>query len=131
MQQVHVDKSKLTSAELVDMDAGALADGGVRLAVESFSVTANNVTYAVVGDGFGYWNFFPAPEGKGIVPMWGHARVVESNSPDFAVGERVYGYLPMASHLDVVPGKVSASGFVDMAPHRQPMCRPVRSSRQP
>ena len=121
MQQVHVDKSKLASAELVDMDPGALADGGVRLAVESFSVTANNVTYAVVGDGFGYWNFFPAPEGKGIVPMWGHARVVESNSPDFAVGERVYGYLPMASHLDVIPGKVSASGFVDMAPHRQPM----------
>ena len=121
MQQVHVDKSKLTNAELVEISDGALADGGVRLAVESFSVTANNVTYAVVGDGFGYWNFFPAPEGKGIVPMWGHAKVIESHHPDFAVGERVYGYLPMASHLDVMPGKVSASGFVDMAEHRQPM----------
>ena len=121
MQQVHVDKSELTKAEIVDLDEGALADGGVRLAVESFSVTSNNVTYAVVGDGFGYWNFFPAPEGKGIVPMWGHARVVESDHPEFAEGERVYGYLPMASHLDVLPGKVSAGGFVDMAEHRQPM----------
>ena len=121
MQQVHVDKCELTKAEVVDLDEGALADGAVRLAVESFSVTSNNVTYAVVGDGFGYWNFFPAPEGKGIVPMWGHARVIESDHPEFAEGERVYGYLPMASHLDVLPGKVSAGGFVDMAEHRQPM----------
>lgn len=121
MQQVHVAKSDLTHAEMVDADAGPLADGAVRLAVESFSVTSNNVTYAVVGDGFGYWNFFPAPEGKGIVPMWGHARVVESNCPDIAVGERVYGYLPMASHLDVLPGKITKGGFVDTAAHRQPM----------
>ena len=121
MQQVHVEKSQLTNADLVEVDAGPLADGGVRLAIESFSVTANNITYAVVGDGFGYWNFFPAPDGMGIVPMWGHARVIESKHPEFSEGERVYGYLPMATHLDVVPGKVSASGFMDMAEHRQPM----------
>ena len=41
-------------------------------------VTANNVTYAVAGDSFKYWDFFPAPEGFGIVPMWGHARVIEN-----------------------------------------------------
>ena len=121
MLQVHVQKTDLPKAELVEVEPGALAEGAVRLAIESFSVTSNNVTYAVVGDGFGYWNFFPAPEGKGIVPMWGHARVIESNCPDIAVGERVYGYLPMATHLDVVPGKVSESGFMDMAEHRQPM----------
>jgi hypothetical protein len=119
--QVHVNKSDIGKAELAELATETLADGAVRLAVESFSVTANNVTYAVVGDGFGYWNFFPAPDGKGIVPMWGHARVVESNYPDIAVGERVYGYLPMASHLDLLPGKVSAGGFTDMAEHRQPM----------
>jgi len=121
IQQVHVRKDDLTQATLVDVDNGALAEGAVRLAVESFSITSNNITYAVVGDGFGYWNFFPAPEGKGIVPMWGHAKVVESNSADFSVGERVYGYLPMASHLDVVPGNVSASSFVDTTDYRQPM----------
>lgn len=53
--------------------------------------------------------------------MWGHARVVASHCPDIAVGERVYGYLPAATHLDVIPGKISASGFTDMADHRQPM----------
>ncbi len=125
--QVHVRKSALTDAVLVESPLGPLADGAVRLAVESFSVTANNVTYAVVGDGFKYWDFFPAPEGFGIVPMWGHARVAESRHPEIAVGERVYGYLPMASHLDVRPGKVSPSGFLDTTDYRQPMS-PVYNS---
>ena len=121
MQQVHVDKSQLTDAQVVSFDAPALADGAIRLAIESFSVTANNVTYAVMGDSFRYWHFFPAPDGKGIVPMWGHARVIESRHDDILEGERVYGYLPMATHLDVQPAKVSAGSFIDAAEHRQPM----------
>jgi len=125
--QVHVRKGALTEAVLADLALGPLPDGAVRLAIESFSVTANNVTYAVVGDGFKYWDFFPAPEGFGIVPMWGHAQVIESRHSDIAVGERVYGYLPMASHLDVVPGRVSPGGFSDVSEHRQPMS-PVYNS---
>ncbi|MCR2834638.1 DUF2855 family protein [Parerythrobacter lacustris] len=121
MQQVHVRKNQLTEAAVVTVEPSPLPDGAVRLSIESFSVTANNVTYAVIGDMFGYWNFFPAPGELGIVPMWGHATVVESNCPDIAVGERVYGYLPMADMLDVVPGNISKSGFVDTAAHRQPM----------
>lgn len=125
--QVHVRKGALNEAALVQLPLALLAEGAVRLAVESFSVTANNITYAVVGDGFKYWDFFPAPEGLGIVPMWGHARVIESRNPDFAVGERVYGYLPMASHLDVRPGKVTPGGFLDTTDYRQPMS-PVYNS---
>lgn len=125
--QVHVRKIALTDAALVEVPFGQLADGAVRLQIESFSVTANNVTYAVVGDGFKYWDFFPAPEGSGIVPMWGHAQVIESRHPAIAVGERVYGYLPMASHLNVIPGRVSPGGFSDMSEHRQPMS-PVYNS---
>ena len=96
-------------------------DGEILLEVEGFAVTANNVTYAVVGEQLGYWNFFPAPESWGIVPVWGHARVIASRHAEIAVGERVYGYLPMASHLIVQPGPVAADGFRDMAAHRQPM----------
>src|SRR5690606_8929868 len=33
-------------------------------------------------------------------------------------GERVYGYFPMSTHLDVVAGDVRADGFTDLAPHR-------------
>jgi len=122
-----VRKTALTDAVLAEMPLAPLAEGAIRLAVESFSVTANNVTYAVAGDSFKYWDFFPAPDGFGIVPMWGHARVIESHCPDIAVGERVYGYLPMASHLDVVPGRISAGGFLDTTDYRQPMS-PVYNS---
>jgi Protein of unknown function (DUF2855) len=118
---VWVKKSALTETQLHEAALPALGDGEVRLKIESFSVTANNITYAVIGDMFGYWNFFPAEGDWGVVPMWGHAVVEESRNPEIAVGERVYGYLPMATHLDVLPGKVSASGFTDMAAHRQPM----------
>ena len=122
MQQVEVSRSNPADTGLVSVDLPPLGDGEVRLAIESFSVTANNVTYAVMGEPFGYWNFFPASDpARGIVPMWGHARVVESRHGDIAVGERVYGYLPMADTLDVLPGQVTATGFADMAAHRQPM----------
>ncbi|MEP0190803.1 MAG: DUF2855 family protein [Erythrobacter sp.] len=121
ISQIHVRKDQLTEATKAEVSVGDLAEGAVRLKVESFSVTANNITYAVVGDGFGYWNFFPTADGHGIVPMWGHAQVIESNSEEIAVGERVYGYLPMASHLDVIPGKISAGGFTDLTDYRQPM----------
>lgn len=121
IQQVHVRRDDLNSASLVEVAQDPLADNAIRVAVESFSVTSNNVTYAVVGEQVGYWQFFPAPEGFGIVPMWGHAKVIESNNSDIAVGERIYGYLPMASHLDLLPGKISASGFVDMTDYRQPL----------
>ena len=49
----------LTRSRVVDVPLPPLGDGALRLRMESFSVTANNVTYAVVGDAFGYWNFFP------------------------------------------------------------------------
>ena len=120
-QTVYIARDDLTSAALADTDLGALAPDAVRLKIESFSVTSNNITYAVAGEQMGYWNFFPVAEGKGVVPMWGHAVVEASNHGEFTVGERVYGYLPMGTHLDVLPGKVSASGFTDMAEHRQPM----------
>ena len=118
---VQIKRDAITETRIVDLDQPPLGDGEVRLKIESFSVTANNVTYAVVGDAFGYWNFFPGEGEWGVVPMWGHAVIAESRHPDLAVGERVYGYLPMADTLDVLPGSVSPGGFVDMAAHRQPM----------
>jgi hypothetical protein len=118
---VQVNRAALAEARVVDTAMADLADNAVRLRIESFAVTANNVTYAVVGDAFGYWNFFPGEGEWGVVPMWGHAVVQQSRHPDIIAGERVYGYLPMATHLDVSPAGVTPGGFVDAAPHRQPM----------
>lgn len=118
---VQVSRTELSQSRVVNAPLPPLGEGEVRLRIESFSVTANNVTYAVAGDVFGYWNFFPGEGAWGVVPMWGHAVVEQSRHRGITVGERVYGYLPMASHLDVLPDGVTAGGFSDAAAHRQPM----------
>lgn len=115
-----VKKNDLPQSEWHNVPAPELADGQILLEIEKYALTANNITYAAVGDGFGYWNFFPTGDADwGIVPVWGFAKVVASSNADIPVGERVYGYLPMASHLVVSPGNVTDAGFVDHAEHRQ------------
>ena len=120
-QTVHVNRVDIAQSRIVDTSLAQLGEGELRLRIESFSVTANNVTYAVVGDAFGYWKFFPGEGDWGVVPMWGHAVVEASNNPAIAIGERVYGYLPMATHLGVLPTGITPAGFSDGAAHRQPM----------
>ena len=93
-------------------------DTGVLLKVDHFALTANNITYAVAGDSMGYWQFFPAREGMGRVPVWGFADVLASNTAAIEAGERLYGYLPMSTHLIVHPDHVTERGFVDGVPHR-------------
>lgn len=115
-----VKKADLPQAEWHSAPAPELADGQILLEIEKYALTANNITYAAVGDGFGYWNFFPTGEDDwGTVPVWGFAKVAASNHADIAAGERIYGYLPMASHLVVSPANVTTAGFVDSAEHRQ------------
>jgi hypothetical protein len=98
----------------------ALADGQARLAIEHFALTANNATYAAFGDTMKYWQFFPSGSAEwGIVPAWGFAVVSESRAPGVEPGTRVYGFLPMGTHLVVQPGRIRPTGFVDMAAHRQ------------
>lgn len=120
--RIEIEKEKLDKAHIERRELPPLAEGEMLLEIESFALTANNITYAVVGEQMKYWNFFPASAAeRGIIPMWGHAKVAASQHDDFSEGERVYGYIPMGSHLVVRPGKVSDSGFTDMAPHRQEM----------
>lgn len=125
-----VSKSDLGQTRCVDTDLGELGEGQVLLQIEKFALTANNITYAVVGEQMAYWNFFPAETGWGRVPVWGFATVAESRHPEIAVGERVYGYLPMSTHLVVEPGKIADSGFLDMAAHRQHMNRVYNGYRR-
>ena len=102
-------------------DDVTLAPGQALLEVERFGFSANNVTYAAFGDAMRYWEFFPAPEGWGRVPVWGFARVARSAHAKLQEGERVFGYLPMSTHLVVAPDGVSAAGFADGSPHRAPL----------
>ena len=117
-----IRKDDLHQTEFVEAPDPAsieLAPGQVLLAVDSFALTANNITYAVFGAAMRYWDFFPAREGWGTVPVWGFAVVERSAHPDIAVGERIYGYLPMSTHFVVTADHVNAGGFVEAAPHRR------------
>ncbi|MEH6542118.1 DUF2855 family protein [Halopseudomonas sp.] len=107
-----------TLQEVPRLQEQDLQDGEVLLDIDHFAFTANNITYATLGDRFGYWDFFPAEAPWGQVPVWGFADVSASRHPDIAVGTRVYGYLPMAGQLRVRPGNLTASSFTDMAEHR-------------
>jgi hypothetical protein len=118
--EMHVDRGDLRQVEVVPSPAAErdLADGEVRLAVDKFGLTANNVTYAAFGEAMSYWEFFPAPAGKGIIPVWGYADVAESAHEEIAEGQRVFGYLPFSSHAILAPGRVAAAGFRDVSEQR-------------
>lgn len=97
----------------------ALAAGEALLAVDAFALTANNITYGVAGESMNYWQFFPVDEHWGRIPVWGFADVVGSAHPDLPVGERLYGYFPMSSHLRIQADRIGPRQLLDASPHRQ------------
>ena len=123
-QQIWIDQQDLTNTKVVqcDINVGDLQQDEVLLETDSFGFSANNITYAALGFKMGYWGFFPPqsnddginPNGFGIVPVWGFATVKASCHPDIKEGEKVFGYLPMASHWVIKAGKVAPHGFSDV-----------------
>ena len=113
-----VRRDDLRECRIAESEMAELARGQALLRVDSFGLTANNVTYAVFGEAMSYWNFFPASGGWGRVPMWGFADVERSETEGVEPGARLYGYLPPSSHLVVTPTDAGEPGFVDGSPHR-------------
>ena len=91
---------------------------GATVEIERFALTANNLTYAKLGDALGYWRYFPAPPGWGRTPVWGVARVTQSATPILIEGERVFGFFPISTQCALTPAPRGAFGFGDAAPHR-------------
>jgi hypothetical protein len=112
LQQCKVIETQLS-------DAATLPDDALLVKVTRFAFTANNITYAVLGDHLKYWQLFPAPEGFGNVPVWGLGEVIASKHPNIAEGETLFGYFPMSTHLVIEAADVSKRGLRDAAAHRQ------------
>ena len=137
-----VQKDKLQNTETRETPQLPLADGQVRVRIDKFALTSNNITYAAFGDAMYYWDFFPVAQAAGAgvgagagnvgpagaasppsvtwgrIPVWGFGDVVESNLAGVAVGERLYGYFPMSSSVVLQPTRLSAESFSDGAAHR-------------
>jgi hypothetical protein len=118
MSDFLVKRDELRECRIAESEPPAVGPGQALLRVDSFGLTANNITYAVMGEAMSYWDFFPAEDGWGRVPMWGFAEVERSEAEGVEVGARVYGYLPPSSHLLVTPASVNGNGFADGSPHR-------------
>jgi Protein of unknown function (DUF2855) len=113
-----VRRDELHSTRFANGDAPPLETGQALLEVDTFGLTTNNVTYAVFGDAMSYWDFFPADEGWGRVPVWGFAEVASAGDTGLVEGIRVFGYLPPSTDMVVTPERIDARGFVDASPHR-------------
>jgi len=116
--QLWVKKNALRETRIVRRALPPLVEGKVRVAIDRFGLTANNVSYALVGEQIGYWGYFPAEGEWGVVPVWGCANVVQSRCAGVPVGERLWGFFPMASHVDLEPGRLREDQFTDVAAHR-------------
>ena len=119
-----VDRADLANTALRHSALREPSAGQALLRVDRVGMTANNVTYALLGDSFHYWDFFPTESGRGIVPVWGFGEVAASATEGLDAGTRVYGYFPSASHLLVQPGRVNSRGFRDASPHRAQLPSP-------
>ncbi len=117
-----VRKDQLTRTELRSTPEQPLSGSEIRVRIDKFALTANNITYAAFGEAMNYWSFFPvsAPDdqGWGRIPVWGFGTVVESRQAGIAVGEKLYGYYPMSSSVVLQPARLSAAGFADGSAHR-------------
>ena len=107
------------------------AEGQVVARVRHFGLSANNITYGLLGDAIGYWRVFPANDpGWGRLPVWGVAEVVASANPEVATGELLFGYVPMGTHLVLTPGRVSARSLTDASAHRSALAPAYNNYRR-
>lgn len=129
MQSSHflVNKIDLKTTQVFASELPALPEGGIELQIDRFAFTANNITYAAFGDAMQYWHFYPPLQLPGLpdagswgrIPVWGFATVVQSRHVEIEAGERIYGYWPMSSHVQLQPVRLQASSFLDGAEHRR------------
>lgn len=119
--ELWVDRGNLRTTRVVTRELAEPGPGEIVVAIDQFGLTANNVTYAVAGDMVGYWSFYPAENQWGRVPVWGCADVVASRCDALPVGERLWGFFPMASHAVLLPGQVRDDQFTESSAHRKPL----------
>jgi hypothetical protein len=121
---IDIDRDDVSKTEIVPAST-EVGPGEILVHVDSFAMTANNITYAVFGkpaglfgNEQGYWDFFSERGTPGRLPVWGFATVLVSDIDGVAPGDRYYGYSPMASHAVLTPGQIGGGSFVDVTPRR-------------
>jgi hypothetical protein len=122
MSEFQIQKNDLAKTRIIETSLPPANNGEIVLKVDKFAFTANNLTYGVMGEQIGYWQFFSPQDNEsgewGIIPVWGFADVIESKVDGIAVGERLFGYFPPASYLSMLPVGISGKRLIDGSAHR-------------
>ncbi len=113
-----VNRHDFRQTQVVEPGVRELEPGQLRLAVERFAFTANNVSYALSGDLLGYWDFFPTAAPWGRLPTMGLGSVAESAHAEIRTGGRYFGFYPMSTEL-VIDARRTSGGFADVGEHRR------------
>ncbi len=117
-----VGRSDLRRTQWLEQPSIPLVPGTVRTRIDRFALTSNNISYGAFGESMSYWGFFPTGNAAtGCIPAWGFGTVIESRTEGVAVGERFYGYYPMADQVVLHPVAVNGQRFIDGVPHRRDM----------
>ncbi|MFC3195346.1 DUF2855 family protein [Marinicella sediminis] len=123
MAQFQVHKQALKKNRIIAITNGDLQPGQIRVRIQAFGFSANNITYWAMGERMRYWQFFPAADNDGeqwgVIPVWGYAEVEASKHDEVSVGERLFGYFPTADCLVMRPGRLSSEFLFDASEHRQ------------
>ncbi len=122
---INIDRNDISRATLDDLTLPPIEQGQIAVNIDSTGMTANNVTYAMLGnyaEGFGenrgYYDYFSDPDEPGRLPMWGFATVTESRAEGVNAGDRLYGYFPLASDTILTVEGGGKRGFTDVTPRR-------------
>jgi hypothetical protein len=113
-----VGRADLSVTRVTASELGPPRPGEALFAVERFGFSANNVTYALLGDDLRYWDLFPAEPGWGRIPVWGYLRVLASAVSGLDPGRRAFGLCPMATHVLLRPERAGQATFTEGSPHR-------------
>lgn len=115
-----INPADLSQRRAVDTARRPLGPGQVRFRVDSFALTANNITYASTGSGLGYLDFFPTDIDRPWrrIPVMGHAEIVETAHPEIEAGGRYFGFYPMAGE-HVITASRRGDNVWDAGEHRE------------
>ena len=115
---LQVARDDLRRVRVAETSPAGPGPGEALFRVERFGVSANNVTYALLGDRLRYWDLFPAETGWGQIPVWGYLRAVASRSGEVEPGRRAFGLCPMSTRVLMRPDRGDAAGFRDASAAR-------------
>ncbi|KAI9339378.1 hypothetical protein BDR26DRAFT_837849 [Obelidium mucronatum] len=123
MNSLEIDVCDFKSVGVTTLDVlPPLAVNSIRVKIEKFAISANNITYVALGKSMHYNEFFPTrtPNQTCTLPVWGVATVTASTHHLVQPGVRIYGYFPAASLYDFEPSIVTKTTIKVSRSHLPP-----------